>query len=105
LGQHTTTNTHCEKQVQFLILTGWLVPVGVASSFLDLDHGDRIFHLSEQFDQLYDLHPSQYLDYDIDLHGDRFCMGSGGGVAVGEKANQRRLPLPEPAPGSGSLRT
>ena len=53
-----------KKQLQFLFLTGWLIPVGIALIFF----GRWIVEIvvptlkGGNFDQLYDLHQVRYLD-------------------------------------------
>jgi hypothetical protein len=53
-----------KKQIQFLILTGWLIPVGVALVFFGRWITEIVVPTLKggNFDQLYDLHQVRYLD-------------------------------------------
>jgi hypothetical protein len=53
-----------KRQIQFLILTGWLIPVGVALVFFGRWITEIVIPTLKggSFDQLYDLHRVRYLD-------------------------------------------
>jgi hypothetical protein len=53
-----------KKQGQFLLLTGWLIPVGVALVFFGRWITEIVVPTLKggNFDQLYDLHQVRYLD-------------------------------------------
>jgi hypothetical protein len=53
-----------KKQFQFLLLTGWLIPVGVALLFFGRWITEIVIPTLKggNFDQLYDLHQVRYLD-------------------------------------------
>ena len=52
------------KQIRFLLLTGWLIPVGVALVFFGRWITEIVVPTLKggNFDQLYDLHRVRYLD-------------------------------------------
>lgn len=52
------------KQIQFLFLTGWLIPVGIAIVFFGRWLTEIVVPTLKggNFDQLYDLHQVRYLD-------------------------------------------
>ena len=53
-----------KKQIHFLMLTGWLIPVGVALVFFGRWITESVVPTLKggNFDQLYDLHQVRYLD-------------------------------------------
>jgi hypothetical protein len=53
-----------KKQIDFLFLTGWLIPVGVALVFFGRWITEIVIPTLKggNFDQLYDLHRVRYLD-------------------------------------------
>ena len=53
-----------KKQIQFLLLTGWLIPVGVALVFFGRWITEIVVPTLKggDFNQLYDLHQVRYLD-------------------------------------------
>ncbi len=53
-----------KKQIQFLLLTGWLIPVSVALVFFGGWITEIVIPMLKggSFDQLYDLHRVRYLD-------------------------------------------
>ena len=53
-----------KKHIQFLMLTGWLLPVGVALVFFGRWITEIVIPTLKggNFDQLYDLHRVRYLD-------------------------------------------
>jgi hypothetical protein len=53
-----------KKQIHFLLLTGWLIPVGVALVFFGRWITEIVVPTLKggNFDQLYDLHRVRYLD-------------------------------------------
>jgi hypothetical protein len=53
-----------KKQIQFLMFTGWLIPVGVALVFFGRWITEIVVPTLKggNFDQLYDLHRVRYLD-------------------------------------------
>ena len=59
-----THNQTMKKQIHFLLLTGWLIPVGVALVFFGRWITEIVVPTLKggNFDQLYDLHRVRYLD-------------------------------------------
>lgn len=53
-----------KKQIQFFLLTGWLIPVGVALVFMARWIREILVPTLKggNFEQLYDLHRVRYLD-------------------------------------------
>jgi len=53
-----------KKQIQFFLLTGWLIPVGIALVFFGRWITEIVVPTLKggNFDQLYDLHGVRYLD-------------------------------------------
>ena len=53
-----------KKQIQFLLLTGWLIPVGIALVYLGRWITEIVIPTLKggNFDQLYELHCVRYLD-------------------------------------------
>ena len=53
-----------KRQLEFLILTGWLIPVGVALVFFGRWITEIVVPTLKggNFDQLYDMHQVRYLD-------------------------------------------
>jgi hypothetical protein len=62
--ENSQLKTFMKKQIQFLILTGWLIPVGVALVFFGRWITEIVVPTLKggNFDQLYDLHQVRYLD-------------------------------------------
>ena len=62
VDKHTTQTMR--KQIHFLLLTGWLMPVGVALVFFGRWIREIVVPTLKggNFDQLYDLHRVRYLD-------------------------------------------
>jgi hypothetical protein len=62
--ENSQLKTSMKKQIQFLILTGWLIPVGVALVFFGRWITEIVIPTLKggNFDQLYDLHQVRYLD-------------------------------------------
>src|SRR5678815_3867391 len=58
------TELTMKKQIQFLILTGWLLPVGVALLYFARWIREIVVPTLKggNFDQLYDMHQVRYLD-------------------------------------------
>jgi hypothetical protein len=53
-----------KKQLQFILFTGWLIPVGIALVFFGRWITEIVVPTLKggDFDQLYDLHQVRYLD-------------------------------------------
>ena len=53
-----------KKQIQFLLLTGWLIPIGIALVYLGRWITEIVIPTLKggNFDQLYELHGVRYLD-------------------------------------------
>ena len=82
-----------KKSFQFLLLTGWLIPVGIALIFF----GRWIVEIvvptlkGGNFDQLYDLHQVRYLDTTLVLYCRCFHLGGVCRLPLGEKTSLRLL--------------
>jgi hypothetical protein len=63
-GESQASKENMKRQLHFLLLTGWLIPAGVALAFFGLWIIDIVIPTLKggNFDQLYDLHRIRYLD-------------------------------------------
>ena len=64
MHEQTTRSNSMKNQLQFLLLTGWLIPVGVALLFFGRWITEIVVPTLKggNFDQLYDFHGVRYLD-------------------------------------------